>query len=377
VTKVDWIALGVVALAALAGLRKGLVGSALSLVGIVSGAMLGARLAPALLSGGSRSPWTPLVALGGASVGAIALETVGTMAGRAVRRALVLPPLRALDTLGGAVLGGLAGLAFVWIVGSAALLVPGQTVLRQGAQRSYVRRTLNGVVPPRRLLAVLARVDPCPQIAAPPAPVAPPDPRVLRDPAVRHAAPSVVRVLGTACGLGVAGSGWVVRAGLVVTAAHVVAGQDDTTVQPEGIGPFLPARAVVFDVKNDLAILSVPDLRARALAVADPVPGRAVAILGFPANGPLTATAGRVGQTATVLSRDAYGHGPVERTITSIRGAVRHGDSGGPAVDAKGAVEATVFASRLDGKSGFAVPSDLVLRDLARARRPVSTGSCS
>lgn len=376
-TKVDWIALVVVVAAALVGLRKGLVGSALSLVGIVAGAMLGARLAPALLSGGSRSPWTPLVALGGASVGAIALETVGTMAGRAVRRALVLPPLRALDTLGGAALGGLAGLAFVWVVGSAALLVPGQTELRRAAQRSYVLRTVNGAVPPRRLLAVLARVDPFPQIAAPPAPVAPPDPRVLRDPAVRHAAPSVVRVLGTACGLGVAGSGWVVRPGLVVTAAHVVAGQDDTTVQPEGIGPYLRARTLVFDVKNDLAILSVPHLRAPALEVADPVSARAVAILGFPANGPLTATAGRVGQTATVLSRDAYGRGPVERMITSIRGAVRHGDSGGPAVDAKGAVEATVFASRLDGKSGFAVPSDLVLRDLARARRPVSTGSCS
>jgi uncharacterized membrane protein required for colicin V production len=377
VTKVDWIALVVVVVAALVGLRKGLVGSALSLVGIVAGAMLGARLAPALLSGGSRSPWTPLVALGGASVGAIALETVGTIAGRAARRSLVMPPLRALDTLGGAVLGGLAGLALVWIVGSAALLVPGQTELRRGAQRSYVLRTLNGVVPPRRLLSVLARVDPFPQIAAPPAPVAPPDPRVLRDPAVRRAAPSVVRVLGTACGLGVAGSGWVVRPGLVVTAAHVVAGQEDTTVQPEGIGPYLPARAVVFDVKNDLAILSVPDLSARALAVADPVPGRAVAILGFPANGPLTAIAGRVGRTATVLSRNAYGNGPVERTITSIRGAVRHGDSGGPAIDSQGAVAATVFASRLDGKSGFAVPSDLVLRDLARARRPVSTGSCS
>lgn len=376
-TNVDWIALVLVAVAALAGLRKGLVGSALSLVGIVAGAMLGARLAPALLSGGSRSPWTPLVALGGACVGAIALETVATIVGRAVRRALVVPPLRALDTLGGAVLGGLAGLALVWVVGSAALLLPGQTELRRGAQRSHILRSLNGVVPPRRLLAVLARVDPFPQIAAPPAPVEPPDPRVLRDPAVARAAPSVVRVLGTACGLGVAGSGWVVRPGLVVTAAHVVAGQHDTTVQPEGIGPYLPALAVVFDPRNDVAILSVPELPARALPVVDPVPGRAVAILGFPGNGPLTATAARVGQTSTVLSQDAYGHGPVERTITSIRGPVRHGDSGGPAVDANGAVEATVFASRLDGTSGFGVPSDLVLKDLARARRPVSTGSCS
>jgi S1-C subfamily serine protease len=377
VTRVDWVALVVVAVAALVGLRKGLVGSALSLLGIIAGAMLGARLAPALLSGGSRSPWTPLVALGGACVGAIALETVGTIVGGAVRRALVLPPLRVLDSLGGALLGGLAGLALVWILGAGALLVPGQNALRKGAQASYLLRNLNSVVPPGRLLAVLARVDPFPQIAAPAGSVAAPDARVLRDPAVRRAVPSVVRVLGTACGLGVAGSGWVVRPGLVVTAAHVVAGQDDTTVQVAGIGPHLPARAVVFDRKNDLAILAVPGLRARALALTDAKPGRAVAILGFPGNGGFTAIPGRIGRTATVLSRDAYGDGPVERTITSVRGKVRHGNSGGPAVDENGKVEATVFASRLDGKSGFGVPSDLVRRDLARARGQVSTGSCS
>ena len=376
-TKVDWIALVVVAVAALVGLRKGLVGSALSLVGIVAGAMLGARLAPALLSGGSRSPWTPLVALGGACVGAIALETVGTILGGAVRRALVLPPLRALDSLGGAVLGGLAGLALIWIVGAGALLVPGQNALRKGVQASYLLRNLNSVVPPARLLAVLARADPFPQIAAPGGLVAAPDARVLRDPSVRRAAPSVVRVLGTACGLGVAGSGWVVRPGFVVTAAHVVAGQDDTTVQAAGIGPHLPARAVVFDRKNDVTILAVPGLSAPALAVADPKSGHAVAILGFPGNGAFTAIPGRIGRTATVLSRDAYGHGPVERTITSVRGKVRHGHSGGPAVDENGAVEATVFASRLDGKSGFGVPSDLVRHDLTRASGPVSTGSCS
>ena len=375
-TKVDWVALVVVAFAALIGLRKGLVGSALSLVGIVAGAMLGARLAPALLSGGSRSPWTPLIALGGACVGAIVLETVGAIAGNAVRRALVVPPLRLLDSFGGAVLGGLAGLALIWVVGAGALLVPGQTELRRGAQSSYLLRSLNHVVPPRRVLAMLARVDPFPQIAGPSAAVAAPDPSVLRDPAVRRAAPSVVRVLGTACGLSVAGSGWVVRPGLVVTAAHVVAGQDDTTVQQSGVGPSLDAHAVVFDSKNDLAVLRVPGLQARPLPMASPQPGDSVAILGFPGNGSLSSIAGRIGRTATVLTRDAYGRGPVARTITSVRGPVRHGNSGGPAVDADGAVEATVFASRLDGKSGFGVPSDLVRNALAAARGPVSTGKC-
>ena len=59
VTKVDLIALGFVALTAFIGWKKGLVASALSLAGIVLGAWLGSRLAPQLLQGGTRSPYTP------------------------------------------------------------------------------------------------------------------------------------------------------------------------------------------------------------------------------------------------------------------------------------------------------------------------------
>ena len=57
--------------------------------------------------------------------------------------------------------------------------------------------------------------------------------------------------------------------------------------------------------------------------------------------------------TAVVITQDAYGHGPVARTITAVAGSVEHGDSGGPAVDASGFVEATIFAARLDSASGF------------------------
>src|SRR4029078_11088674 len=86
-----------------------------------------------------------------------------------------------------------------------------------------------------------------------------PDRRVLRQPGVRGAAPSVVRVLGTACGLGVEGSGWVARPGLVVPAAHVVAGEQDTTVTTL-FGETLGAEAVAFDSRNDVAVLRVPGL---------------------------------------------------------------------------------------------------------------------
>src|SRR5918994_6272299 len=100
-TRADWAALAFVGVAALLGLRKGLVGSALSLAGIAAGAVIGARVAPSLLAG-DESPYTPLVALGGAAVGAVVLETVGTLVANSVRRSLrLVPPLRTLDAVGG------------------------------------------------------------------------------------------------------------------------------------------------------------------------------------------------------------------------------------------------------------------------------------
>src|ERR671920_564277 len=97
-TGVDWLLAGVIALAGLNGLRRGLVGGALSLAGIVAGAYLGAKLAPELLSQ-MESPYTPLVALGGAVVLGALLQTGAAMLGNAIRSSLfVLPPLRLLDS---------------------------------------------------------------------------------------------------------------------------------------------------------------------------------------------------------------------------------------------------------------------------------------
>jgi S1-C subfamily serine protease len=168
----------------------------------------------------------------------------------------------------------------------------------------------------------------------------------------------------------VAGSGWVVAPGLVVTNAHVVAGQRDTTAAGRG------AQAVAFDARNDIAILRVDGLNARPLEQAEPDEGTPVAIAGYPESGPLTAVAGRVGQTSTALSEDAYGRGPVTRRLTSFRGRVRRGNSGGPLIDGAGRVVGTVFASRTGSQAGYAVPPDLVREAVERARGPVSTGDC-
>ncbi len=375
-TKVDLIALGFVALTAFIGWKKGLVASALSVAGIVFGAWLGSRVAPALLQGGRSSPYTPLAALAGAAVGAILLETLGTLAGTSLRSRIRQPRLTTIDSFGGVALGAFAGLAIVWVLGAVALLMPGQADLRHGAQKSALLRRLNEVVSPEKALNALARIDPFPAISGPAAPITPPDPRLAHSAGVRRAAPSVVRVLGTACGVGVEGTGWTARSDLVVTAAHVVAGQEDTTVELQS-GARLPAQAVAFDTKNDIAVLRVANLGLRPLPLVPARSGAAVAVLGFPENGPFTATPARVGRTSVVLAEDAYGRGPVTRAITSLGGRVRHGDSGAPAVDARGAVESTVFAARLRTVGGYGVPDTVVRAALGSARGFVSTGDCA
>ena len=375
-TKVDLIALGFVALTAFIGWKKGLLASALSVAGIVFGAWLGSRVAPALLQGGRASPYTPLAALAGAAVGAILLETLGTLAGTSLRSRIRKPRLTTIDSFGGIALGAFAGLAIVWVLGAVALLLPGQADLRHGAQKSALIRRLNEVVSPEKVLNALARIDPFPAISGPAAPVTPPDPSLVHSAGTRSAAPSVVRVLGTACGVGVEGTGWTARSDLVVTAAHVVAGQDDTIVELQS-GARLPAQAVAFDTRNDIAVLHVDNLGLRPLPLVPARSGAAVAVLGFPENGPFTATPARVGRTSVVLAEDAYGRGPVTRAITSLGGRVRHGDSGAPAVDARGAVESTVFAARLRTVGGYGVPETVVRAALRSARGPVSTGDCA
>lgn len=376
-TILDVIAAAIVVGAAVIGFRKGLIASALSVAGILVGAVVGARLAPHLLAEGSRSPYTPLVGLAGAAVGAILLETLGTIVGSLARRRVAVGPARSFDSAGGMLVGAAAGLAVVWVLGSVALQLPNRPELRKSAQRSEVLQRLNHVVPPAKLMRALARVDPFPTITGPAAPVARPDPRVLEEPGVRQASTSVLRVLGTACGLGVSGSAWVAAPELVVTAAHVVAGQRDTTVEPVGGVPRLRAQAIFFDSRNDVAILRVPGLDAAPLELGDAATGTPVAILGFPESGPFAATPARVGRTQVVFARDSYGNGPVARTITSLRGEVRHGNSGGPAVDAGGRVVSTVFAAKPGGDVGYGVPAQLVRRGLTEATGPVSTGDCA
>jgi uncharacterized membrane protein required for colicin V production len=153
VSTLDWILLAFVALTALAGFRTGLVATALSLSGLLAGAVVGARVASDVAAHGRWSTYAPLLAFGGAVAGAVLLWAAAGVVGSFVRGGLrLLPPLRVLDSIGGLAAGALWGLALVWVAGVVALELPRGETVRGEVDRSEVLQRLNEVVPPPDLL---------------------------------------------------------------------------------------------------------------------------------------------------------------------------------------------------------------------------------
>jgi S1-C subfamily serine protease len=387
VTKLDWIIVAFAAVLASFGFRRGFIVGVLSFGGFALGALIGTRLAPLLLPQGSSSPYAPAFGLIGALLAGAILGSGLEGLGFRLRRTLMVPGLGLLDGVLGAALGAAIGLGIVWIVAAVALQAPGEGQLRLDIQRSAILRELNVLLPPTGpILNALARLDPLPTITGPAPNVPAPVPALARTPAVRDASRSVVRVLGSACGLAIEGSGWVAEPDVVVTNAHVVAGEQDTTVEVDGHSPNLLARPVAFDPTDDLAVLEVAGLEEPPLRlVGNPASGRPGVILGYPENGPLSAQPGRIGRTQNVLTQDAYGRGLVSRLLTPLRGLVRPGNSGGPLVDGAGGVLTTIFASTVGGgpHSGYGVANATVASALAAARATerqgaqASTGPCA
>jgi S1-C subfamily serine protease len=385
-TVVDWLIVAFTALLALQGYARGFIVGALSLVGFAVGALLGTRLGLLILPDGSHSTYAPLFGLAAALLVGGVLATGFEGIGRAARGVLRVPGLRLADRLAGALLTACIGLGIAWIVGAVVLTAAGPSQLRHDIERSKILHGLNELLPPSGpILGAISRFDPLPAVTGPAADVAAPDPRIIMTAGVGRASASVLRVIGTACGLGIEGSGWVAAPGLVVTNAHVVAGETDTTVQIGGFGGGLAAVPVVFDAHNDIAVLFVRGLDVAPLRLAArAAAGTSAAILGYPEDGPFDAQPGRLGTSGVTATEDAYGNGPVLRDIASLRGLVRPGNSGGPMVDAGGQVVATVFAAITDAPrgqpGGFAVPDSVVEHELAAARGrrdAVSSGQCA
>ena len=368
-------------LVVLRGAMMGFLAGLFSLVGVVLGASLGSRLGPQLLPEDGGPAFGVGITLLSILAFAVLGEVVARAASGALRARLSSPASRALDGLGGAALGLALSLALVWVVGLFALQFPPFVGLHPAVEESRIMQALDERMPSELLTRAVAELNPLPQIQGPEADVPIPNERIAGDPEVRAASSRTVRVSSIACGYGVEGSGWVAAPDLVVTNAHVVAGGVATRVQLEGSGPRMRADVVLFDDRNDVAILRVDGLSLPPIPLAAPKVGQPAAVIGFPENGPLDIQPARTGATRHVISGNAYNRGPVERTVTSFRVYVRPGNSGGPVVNGDGEVVATVFASRVDSRdSGYGIPSQVVQRRLAAAAErtePVGTGGCA
>ena len=378
-TVLDWAIIAFPLALGMWGYRQVLIVGAMTLVGFGAGAFAGSRLGPLVLAQGSESPYAPLCAALGALIGgalvAVAVESFALgLRQRLIRR----PSLHRADGAGGAALVASVALGIAWVFGAVVLHAPATERLRADVQDSVILRSLNDVLPPSGpVLNALDRVDPAPSVLGPAAPPRPPWRGIGADPDVLAAGDSVVRVLSTACGLGIEGSGWAVEPDLIVTNAHVLAGSDDTTVTTQE-GLEVEATPVYYGTREDLALLRI-EAQLPPLPVSSERPeGANAAVLGYPENGPYEVTPARIGETRATVSEDSYGRGPVEREITALGGSVRSGNSGGPLLDARGRVVGTVFAATTSGSAGgFAIPAEQALVAVGRAGDKVSTGHCT
>ncbi|MBV9652873.1 MAG: MarP family serine protease [Pseudonocardiales bacterium] len=390
---VDVLVLVLALLAGISGARQGMVAAAASFIGVLAGAVIGVRIAPSLIAG-YESPEVR-VALGVSIVIVLVAlgETLGVLLGRAVQRRIDGESVRQVDTFLGAVVQGMAALVVAWLVALPLTKSSAYTGLTGAVRDSSVLRIVDTMMPNvlRQLPTELTRlldVSGFPDVLAPFSPtpitdVGPADPVLLNSPVVRQARASVLKVRGRArsCSRALEGSAFVIAPQRVITNAHVVAGTDQ--VQVETSDGTLDATVVLYDPETDVAILKVPGLRAPVLQLApkSAVSGTSGLVLGYPLDGPYTASAARVRDRIHLRGPDIYNATTVVRNVYTVRAVVRSGNSGGPLLDGSGQVLGLVFGAAVDNdETGFVLADDEISDDVATAPSrnvEVSTGTCA
>ena len=386
----DWFLLVLVLAYAVSGYWQGFISGAFATLGLLLGGLLGIWLAPQLLGDSAPALWVSLAALFVVLVCASFGQAVLQYAGSRIRDRITWQPARALDAVGGAALSMVAVLVVSWALGVAVSGASLPWVSKQ-VRSSEILSRVDDVMPKEAVSALDSFNDVVgssffPRYLEPFAPeriidVGPPPGRIGRDPDVRRAAASVLKIRGeNRCNRGVAGTGFLYSPNRLMTNAHVVAGVSDPVliVGDEEV----PATVVHFNEDLDVAVLAVDGL-SRPFLRFDPN-GRerqAAAVLGYPQDGPYNVQAARIRAEQRLRSPDIYGNGTVVREVFSIRALVRPGNSGGPLVDADGEVLGVIFAASVsDPDTGYALTAEQVRESAARgvtSEREVSTGDCA
>ncbi|HEV3363296.1 MAG TPA: MarP family serine protease [Acidimicrobiia bacterium] len=373
--------------AAYGGYRLGFVARIFSWAGLVIGALVADRFLPDVVAFFSASdPQIRLIAAISFLVGASMLgQGVGLAVGSLLHAALPLGTgLRQSDRVAGSALGIVGVLAGVWLLIPALAAVPGWPA--EATRGSAIAHMVEDVAPaaPETMQALRRFVQdgtfPAVFNELRRSPDPGPPPTAGLDEAIhQRVLQSTVKVTGEACRRIQEGSGFVAMPGIVVTNAHVVAGEKAPKVEPYR-GKQLPATVILFDANRDLALLRVPGLAEQPLPIRPDTAkeGETGAVYGHPGGGPLRPAPAKISQELIAVGRDIYDRNDTRRHIFVLASALRPGDSGAALVDKSGRVAGVAFAIAPDKPGVSYALTDKELKPvLARAgTTPVSTGGC-
>lgn len=385
----DLAIIGIAFVAAISGWRSGALGSLLSFVGVVLGAVAGLLLAPHIVSH-IDGPRTKLFASLFLILALVVVgEIAGVVLGRAVRSALRNPVLRVFDSAIGVALQLVAVLVAAYLLATP-LTSSDQPNLAAAVKNSRVLTEVDKVAPPW-LKSVPTRLSSLldtsgfdvlqPFGRTPIVNVDAPDASLATDAVVAATRPSVVKIKGVApsCQKVLEGSGFVVAPNRVMSNAHVVAGADSVTVEAEG--KTYDASVVSYDPNADISILDVPDLPTAPLTFAEQAApqGTDAVVMGYPGGGDFLATPARVREIIELKGPDIYRTTTVTREVYTVRGTVRQGNSGGPMINRAGKVLGVVFGAAVDdADTGFVLTAKEVEQQMAKIgnTQRVATGTC-
>jgi S1-C subfamily serine protease len=393
---VNWIDLIVVLLAimaAVSGARQGVVIAVPAFVGVLLGAIAAVWVAPVLIRNFS-SVLTKVVFTVAILVLLLALgEAIGVAAGRAIKRHIHNPKLAGVDNALGAVAQGAVVFVVSWMIALPLTSFAGWPGLQSALQNSTVLSAVDRIMPQaaRALPRDLGKLFEIPGLPAVVNPftqtpinqVSPPDTALQNSAIVQDLMPSVVKVRGQApsCSRSLEGSGFVIAEHRVLTNAHVVAGTDEVSVDVGSAE--LSGRVVYYNPSVDLAVVDVPELTAPPLQVntAPASAGSDAIVLGYPLDGPYTASAARIRSEINLSGPNIYDDSTVNRDVYEVYAEVRSGNSGGPLVTPNGQVIGVVFGAAVgDSQTGFTLTAALVektLPDVTTLTQRVSTGACA
>lgn len=373
--------------AAVGGWRLGLLTRAASWIGLALGLLLALRLLPVLIEWQRGAPHDrlvlmTLVVLFGA---AIAGQAAGYWVGRRFRPDVEEQRVAtAFDRALGAVAGMVGVLVLVWLLVPLVEQTSGWPA--EQARGSSIVQLLDEHLPepPDSMAALrsLAGEENFPvvfDVLRPTPDYGPPPPETgLSAATAATTARSVVKVEGIACNRVQDGTGFVADDGLVVTNAHVVAGEPATEVIRDD-GARLDATVVAFDPSVDLAVLSVPDIGRPPLPIGTSAVDASGGVFGHPGGGPLRVAPFRVARLLDAVGRDIYGTGVAYREVLELSAALQPGDSGSALVAPDGTVVGVAFAVAPDRSDVAYALTVGEVRDALASVQPgaVATGACT